>query len=52
MLYSNLDSTLLQFLLLLNSKNDKGCMISSGGATPEIRQNYSGGRIVYNAIHA
>ena len=24
----------------------------SGGATPEIRQNYSGGHIVFNAIHA
>ena len=26
-------------------------MISGGGATPEIRQNYSGGRIVFNAIN-
>ena len=27
-------------------------MILSGGVTPEIRQNYSGGHIVFNAIHA
>ena len=26
--------------------------MQSGGATPEIRQNYSGGNIVFNAIHA
>ena len=26
--------------------------MQSGGATPEIRQNYSGGHIVFNAIHA
>ena len=26
--------------------------MQSGGVTPEIRQNYSGGRIVFNAIHA
>ena len=27
-------------------------MILSGGVSPEIRQNYSGGHIVLNAIHA
>ena len=54
MLYSTLDSTLLQFLPQPNFKNDKGCVISSVGATPETRKNYSGGhgRIVFNAIHA
>ena len=26
--------------------------VQSGGATPEIRQNYGGGHIVFNAIHA
>ena len=26
--------------------------MQSGGATPEIRQNYGGGHIVFNAIHA
>ena len=26
--------------------------MQSGGATPEIKQNYSGGHIVFNAIHA
>ena len=52
MLYSNLDSTLLSFLPQPNSKNDEGCVISSGGVTPEIRRDYSGGRIFFNAIHA
>ena len=27
-------------------------MILGGGATPEIRQNYSGGHIIFNSIHA
>ena len=40
------------FLAQPNSKNDEGCVTSSGGATPEIRRNYSVGRIIFNAIHA
>ena len=45
-------NSFLKFLPQPNSKNDAGCVISSLGATPEIRRNYSGGRIVFNAIHA
>ena len=52
MLYSNLDSTPLSFLAQPNSKNNGGCVILNGGATPEIRHNYSGDHIVFNAIHA
>ena len=51
MSHSYLDS----IILILGSASSKRVEMSSmrsGGATPEIRQNYSGGRIVFNAIHA
>ena len=52
MLYSNSNSTLLSCLPQPNSKNDEGCVILIGGVTSDIGQSYSGGHIVFNAIHA
>ena len=37
---------------LAQLKNNLSYVISSVGVTPEIRQNYSGGRKVFDAIHA
>ena len=50
MSHSYLDSTLFKFLAQPALKGPKASSMQSGGARPEIRQNYSGGRIVFNAI--
>ena len=47
-----LDLTLFSILDSTSSKRAKMSSMLSGGVTPEIRQHFSGGSIVFNAIHA